>query len=232
MSVMKSIRDNLAPIHPQGYPFLAGFAVATLVLGWLWAPLFWIGLLACCWCAYFFRDPARVTPLGDDLVIAPADGRVSSVGPAVPPADLELGAAALPKISIFMSVFDCHVNRAPVEGRVRRVAYHPGAFLSADLDKASEANERNGLVIVNAAGQFGVVQIAGMVARRIVCFTQEGAHLAAGDRFGLIRFGSRVDVYLPDEARVTIGLRARAVAGETVIAEFGRGGPPRQHRLS
>jgi phosphatidylserine decarboxylase len=124
------------------------------------------------------------------------------------------------------------VNRAPVEGRVRRVAYHPGAFLSADLDKASEANERNGLVIENAAGPFGIVQIAGMVARRIVCFTQEGAHLAAGDRFGLIRFGSRVDVYLPDEARVIVGLRARAVAGETVIAEFGRSGPPRQHRLS
>ena len=106
-----------------------------------------------------------------------------------------------------MSVFDCHVNRAPVEGRVRRVAYHPGAFLSADLDKASEDNERNGVVIENAAGQFGVVQIAGLVARRIVCFTQEGAHLAAGDRFGLIRFGSRVDVYLPDEARVIVGLR-------------------------
>lgn len=232
MSVVDSIRRQLTPIHPQGYGFVAGFAVATLILFWIWAPLGWLALIATLWCAYFFRDPARVTPLGAELVVAPADGVVSFAGPAIPPPELGLGAKPLQRVSIFMSVFDCHVNRAPVDGRVRRVAYHPGAFLSADLDKASEANERNGLVIENAAGAFGVVQIAGMVARRIVCFTQEGAHLAAGDRFGLIRFGSRVDVYLPDEARVTVGLRARAVAGETVIAEFGRGGPPRQHRLS
>jgi phosphatidylserine decarboxylase len=232
MSVVDSIRRQLTPIHPQGYVFIAAFTAATLILGWIWTPLGWIGLIATLWCAYFFRDPARVTPLGAELVVAPADGIVCFAGPATPPPELGLGAKPLQRVSILMSVFDCHVNRAPVEGRVRRVAYHPGAFLSADLDKASEANERNGLVIENAAGPFGIVQIAGMVARRIVCFTQEGAHLAAGDRFGLIRFGSRVDVYLPDEARVIVGLRARAVAGETVIAEFGRSGPPRQHRLS
>jgi len=232
MSVVDSIRRQLTPIHPQGYVFVAAFAVATLILFWIWAPLGWIALVLTLWCAYFFRDPVRVTPLAAELVIAPADGIVSFAGPATPPPELGLGAKPLQRVSIFMSVFDCHVNRAPVEGRVRRVAYHAGAFLSADLDKASEANERNGVVIENAAGSFGVVQIAGMVARRIVCFTQEGAHLAAGDRFGLIRFGSRVDVYLPDEARVAIGLGARAVAGETVIAEFGRGGPPRQHRAS
>ncbi len=232
MSVADSIRRQLTPIHPQGYAFIAAFAAVTLILGWIWAPLGWIAFVATLWCAYFFRDPARVTPLGAELVVAPADGIVSFAGLATPPPELGLGAEPLQRVSIFMSVFDCHVNRAPVEGRVTRVAYHPGAFLSADLDKASEANERNGVVIENAAGRFGVVQIAGMVARRIVCFTQEGAHLAAGDRFGLIRFGSRVDVYLPGEARVTVGLRARAVAGETVIAEFGRGGPPRQHRLS
>jgi phosphatidylserine decarboxylase len=228
MSVVDSIRRQLTPIHPQGYVFIAAFAAATLILFWIWAPLGWIALVATLWCAYFFRDPVRVTPLGADLVVAPADGVVSFAGPATPPPELGLGAKPLQRVSIFMSVFDCHVNRAPV----RRVAYHPGAFLSADLDKASEANERNGLVIESAAGPFGVVQIAGMVARRIVCFTQEGAHLAAGDRFGLIRFGSRVDVYLPDEARIAIGLGARAVAGETVIAEFDRGGPPRQYRLS
>ena len=232
MSVVDSVRRQLTPIHPQGYVFIAAFAVATLILGWIWAPLGWLGLMATLWCVYFFRDPARVTPLGADLVVAPADGVVSFAAPAVPPPELGLGANPLQRVSIFMSVFDCHVNRAPVDGRVRRIAYHPGLFLSADLDKASEANERNGLVIEGAAGSFGVVQIAGLVARRIVCFTQEGARLSAGDRFGLIRFGSRVDVYLPDEARVTIGLGARAIAGETVIAEFGRGGPPRQYRLS
>ena len=232
MSVVDSIRRQLTPIHPQGYVFIAAFAAATLILGWIWTPLGWIALVATLWCVYFFRDPARVTPLGAELVVAPADGIVAFAGPATPPPELGLGAQPLQRVSIFMSVFDCHVNRAPVEGRVRRVAYHPGAFLSADLDKASEANERNGVVIENAAGPFGVVQIAGLVARRIVCFTQEGAHLSAGDRFGLIRFGSRVDVHLPDDARVVIGLNARAVAGETVIAEFGRGGPPRQFRQS
>jgi phosphatidylserine decarboxylase len=135
-------------------------------------------------------------------------------------------------VSIFMSVFDCHINRAPVEGRVTRIVYHSGQFLSADLDKASEANERNGLVIDGAAGAFGVVQIAGMIARRIVCFTHVGARLGAGDRLGLIRFGSRVDVYLPEGARILVGLHSRAVAGETVIAETGRDEGPRHFRLS
>ena len=218
MAVMKSIRDQLAPIHPEGYPFLGGFALATLVLWWLYAPLGWIVFVVTCWCAYFFRDPARVTPIRADLVVAPADGRVCFVGAAQPPPDLGLGAMPMTKVSIFMSVFDCHVNRAPVEGRVMRISYRPGLFLSADLDKASEDNERNGLVIDSPAGRFGVVQIAGLVARRIVCFTEEGARLGAGDRFGLIRFGSRVDVYLPDGAAVIIGLGSRCVAGETVIA--------------
>ena len=218
MAVMKSIRDQLAPIHPEGYPFLGGFALATLVLWWLYAPLGWIAFVATLWCAYFFRDPKRVTPIRADLVVAPADGRVCFVGAAPPPPDLGLGAMPMTKVSIFMSVFDCHVNRAPVEGRVVRISYRPGLFLSADLDKASEDNERNGLVIDAAAGRFGVVQIAGLVARRIVCFTKEGARLGAGDRFGLIRFGSRVDVYLPDGAGVVVGEGSRCVAGETVIA--------------
>jgi phosphatidylserine decarboxylase len=232
MSVIESVRRQLVPIHPQGYIFIAAFAVATLFLAWVWAPLGWLAFVATLWCVYFFRDPARVTPLAADLVIAPADGVISFAGLATPPPELGLGAAPLQRLSVFMSVFDCHVNRAPVEGRVRRVVYHPGAFLSADLDKASEANERNGVVIENAAGSFGVVQIAGLVARRIVCFTQEGAHLAAGDRFGLIRFGSRVDVYLPEGARIAVGVGARSVAGETVLAELGRAGPLRQFRLS
>ena len=228
MAVIKSIRDQLAPIHPQGYPFVAAFALATLILWWLFAPLGWIGLVATLWCVYFFRDPPRTTPIRADLVVAPADGRVCYVGRAVPPADLGLGGAPMTKISIFMSVFDCHVNRAPVEGRVARVAYRPGLFLSADLDKASEDNERNGLVIEAASGFFGVVQIAGLIARRIVCFTKEGARLGAGDRFGLIRFGSRVDVYMPERASVVVGLDSRCVAGETVI---GLTGPDEPQRL-
>jgi phosphatidylserine decarboxylase len=227
MSVMNSIRDQLAPIHPQGYPFVGAFVLATLFFWWLWAPLGWIAFVATLWCVYFFRDPARVTPIRADLIVAPADGRVSFVGRAVPPADLGLSAAPMTKISIFMSVFDCHVNRSPVEGRVVRVAYRAGLFLSADLDKASEDNERNGLVIDSGAGRLGVVQIAGLVARRIVCFTQEGGRLGAGDRFGLIRFGSRVDLYLPDRATVVIGLGSRCVAGETVVALSGPDEPQR-----
>ena len=147
MSVINSIRRNLAPIHPEGYIFVAGFFVATLILWWIWDPLGWLGLIATLWCAYFFRDPARVTPVGADLVIAPADGLVSFAGFAAPPPELGLGMAPLQRVSIFMSVFDCHVNRAPVEGRVERIVYHPGLFLNADLDKASEDNERNSIVI-------------------------------------------------------------------------------------
>ena len=219
MSVIDSIRRQLVPVHPQGYVFIAAFAVVALILFWLWAPLGWLGAAATLWCVYFFRDPARVTPLREGLVVSPADGLVSSVGRAAPPPELGLGDQPMQRVSIFMSVFDCHVNRAPVTGRVARIAYKPGLFLSADLDKASEDNERNGVVIESAAGTFGLVQIAGLIARRIVCFVGEGAKLSAGDRFGLIRFGSRVDVYLPEKARIIVGVRSRAIAGETVIAE-------------
>jgi len=232
MSVISSIRRSLAPIHPEGYKFVAAFAVAALILWWIWAPLGWLALLATIWCAYFFRDPARVTPQGADLVIAPADGLVSSAGFAAPPPELGLGMAPLQRVSIFMSVFDCHVNRAPVAGRVERIAYHPGLFLNADLDKASEDNERNSLVIGTPSGPFGVVQIAGLVARRIVCFTAEGSRLAAGERFGLIRFGSRVDVYLPAGAQILVGVNSRAVAGETVIAQMSARGSERPFQRS
>ena len=230
MSVIASIRQQMAPVHPEGYPFIAGFAVATLILFWLWQPLGWIALMATIWCVYFFRDPARVTPIDANLVIAPADGRISGVGAAVPPADLGLGYAPMLRISTFMSVFDCHVNRAPVDGRVKAVAYHPGAFLSADLDKASEENERNGIVLETPRGDVGCVQIAGMVARRIVCFTKPGAPLQAGDRFGLIRFGSRVDVYLPEGAHPLVAIGARAVGGETVLASYAGGATPQSRQ--
>jgi phosphatidylserine decarboxylase len=232
MSVLDSIRRQFAPIHPEGYIFIAAFFVATIALDWLWSPLGWIAAVLTIWCAYFFRDPQRVTPWREGLVIAPADGVVSFAAPAVPPPELGLGEQPLPRVSIFMSVFDCHVNRAPAPGRVTKIAYRPGLFLNADLDKASEDNERNGLVIDSPAGVFAVVQIAGLVARRIVCFVNEGATLSAGDRFGLIRFGSRVDVYLPDEARILVGVNSRAVAGETVIADMKPGEPLRAFRQS
>jgi phosphatidylserine decarboxylase len=220
MSVIDSVRRQFAPIHPEGYLFIGAFFVATIALDWLWSPLGWIAAVLTLWCAYFFRDPQRVTPLREGLVVSPADGVVSFAGFAAPPPELGLGDRPLQRVSIFMSVFDCHVNRAPVAGRVTKVAYKPGLFLNADLDKASEDNERNGLVIEGQSGMFGVVQIAGLVARRIVCFVNEGSSLGAGDRFGLIRFGSRVDVYLPDGAQILVGVNSRAVAGETVIADM------------
>ena len=226
MSVIDSIRSQLVPLHPEGYPFVGGFALVSLVLFWLWSPLGWLGTLATLWCAYFFRDPPRVTPVRDGIVVAPADGRVSQIVNAVPPAELELGSRPLPRVSIFMSVFDCHVNRSPVAGRVERIVYRPGKFISADLDKASEHNERNAFVIVTGSGQrLAAVQIAGLVARRIVCFAREGDSLGAGQRIGMIRFGSRVDLYLPEEARVLAGEGQIAIAGETLIADLAAAGP-------
>ena len=142
MSVLASIRSQLAPIHREGLPFIGTFALVSLFLFWLWSPLGWLGTMATLWCIYFFRDPERVTPVREGIVVSPADGRVSRITNAVPPKDLELGERPLPRVSIFMSVFDCHVNRSPVTGKIERIAYHPGAFLSADLDKASENNER------------------------------------------------------------------------------------------
>jgi phosphatidylserine decarboxylase len=220
MSVINSIRSQLAPIHPQGYPFIGGFALASLVLFWLWTPLGWIGTLATVWCAYFFRDPVRITPLREGLVVAPADGRVSRVVNAVPPLELGLSDRPLPRISIFMSVFDCHVNRSPVSGRIEKMVYRAGKFISADLDKASEDNERNAFVIATARARIGVVQIAGLVARRIVPFVQEGQAVAAGDRIGMIRFGSRLDVYLPEGARSLVAEGQTATAGETILADL------------
>ncbi|MBI1869277.1 MAG: phosphatidylserine decarboxylase [Methylocystis sp.] len=220
MSILDSVRRQLVPIHPEGYIFIAGFAIGAFVLHWISPTLGWIGFIATAWCAYFFRDPPRVTPLREGLVVAPADGVVCSVGFFLPPPELGLGAEPLQRVSVFMSVFDCHVNRAPITGRISKVAYKPGLFLNADLDKASDDNERNGVVIDAPAGRFGVVQIAGLVARRIVSFVQEGETIGVGDRFGLIRFGSRVDVYMPSKARPCVALGSRTIAGETVLADL------------
>ena len=218
---MTPISTVVKPVHPEGYRFIAAFAVATLVLFLLWEPLGWIGVGLTVWCCYFFRDPSRVTPTRAGLMVSPADGLVSAIAPAAPPAELGLGAEPLTRVSIFMNVFDCHVNRAPIAGRVARVAYHPGKFLNAALDKASEDNERNGVVLALDDGRsLGVVQIAGLVARRIVCFVAEGDRLRTGERFGLIRFGSRLDVYLPAGVAPLVAVGQAAVAGETVIADL------------
>ena len=220
MSILASVRKQIVPIHPEGYIFIAIFAVVSLLLHWLWAPLGWIGAILTVWCAYFFRDPVRVTPIREGLVVSPADGYVCSLGAFVPPPELGLGDQPMQRIAVFMSVFDCHVNRAPVAGRITRIAYKPGVFVNADLDKASEDNERNGVVIDTPEGRFGVVQIAGLIARRIVCFSHEQETIGAGERFGLIRFGSRVDVYMPEGAVPMVGLGSKAIAGETVLADL------------
>lgn len=227
MSLLDSVKRQLVPIHPEGLPFIGGFALVALILFWLWTPLGWLGVVATAWCAYFFRDPPRVTPQADGLVVSPADGRVSQIALAVPPAELQLGAAPRPRVSIFMSVFDVHVNRSPVAGHVERIAYRAGKFFNADLDKASEENERNGFVIRCTGGRIGVVQIAGLLARRIVTFVKEGEALTAGRRIGMIRFGSRVDVYLPESAVPLVAAGQTAVAGETVIADLSAEGPGR-----
>jgi phosphatidylserine decarboxylase len=231
MSVLTSIRSQLAPIHPQGYPFIGTFALVSLVLFWLWSPLGWISTILTAWCAYFFRDPVRVTPVREGIVVAPADGRVSLIAKAVPPKEMGLADKPLPRVSIFMSVFDCHVNRSPLAGKIERIIYHAGAFLSADLDKASESNERNSLLIASNGQRIGVVQIAGLVARRIVCFVREGSTVAAGERIGMIRFGSRVDVYLPAGARPLVAEGQTAIAGETVIADLAVGAAQRSSRV-
>ncbi|MEM7641369.1 MAG: phosphatidylserine decarboxylase [Pseudomonadota bacterium] len=216
----------IKPLHKEGPKFIAAFGVGTLLLFLLWEPLGVIGLALTIWCYYFFRDPVRVTPMDDALIVSPADGEVSLIEPAVPPSELGLGEAPLTRVSVFMSVFDCHVNRAPVAGEVTAIAYRPGKFLSAELDKASEENERNGLVFTMDDGvKIGCVQIAGLVARRILCEVSEGAVLERGERFGIIRFGSRLDVYLPEGTAPRVSIGQRMIAGETVLAQFGNDVP-------
>lgn len=219
---MNMLKIVAVPMHPEGRKFVAIFAAITLVLALIWEPLFWLGVGATVWCYYFFRDPVRVIPQGDDLVLSPADGVVSLIQTLVPPKELGLGEAEVTRVSVFMNVFNCHVNRAPVAGKVRSIAYHKGQFLNASFDKASELNERNSLTIETAGGaRIGVVQIAGLVARRIVCFVREGSALEAGHRFGLIRFGSRLDIYLPDGVAPLVCVGQTAVAGETILAQLG-----------
>ena len=222
MTIIDSIRSGLVPVHREGWRFVALFAAVTLLLYWfgLW-PLAAIGFVLAAWCAYFFRDPERLTPLSDTLIISPADGQISAIEKFVPPPELDLPRDVMIRISVFMNVFDVHINRAPAAAKIKKITYVPGLFLNADLDKASLDNERQAFTLEMSNGTaLGVVQIAGLVARRIVKFVSDGDALKAGQRFGLIRFGSRVDVFLPVGAAVLVGVGQRAVAGETVLADL------------
>jgi phosphatidylserine decarboxylase len=223
MSILHSLRKAflIAP-HPAGIPFIAGAAVVTLVLcagpGWLAA----LGLICTLFCLYFFRDPRRVVPQKPSLVLAPGDGVVSAIVPdSGLPAEIAEDGARYTRISIFLSVLDVHVNRIPVSGTVFRKIYNPGKFLNADLDKASEHNERCSLLIrTNEGLTVGLVQIAGLIARRIINEAEEGQNVTAGERFGIIRFGSRVDVYIPGDIAPLVCVGQRAIGGETVLADI------------
>lgn len=218
------LKTVLTPIHQEGLPFIAIALALSAILFWLWSPAGWVGLVVSAWCVYFFRDPARVTPVRPGLVVSAADGVIAALAEVPPPPELEMGAKPVWRISTFLNVFDVHISRAPVDGTVSKLAYTPGKFVNAALDKASEDNERMALRFDREQGpSVAVVLIAGLVARRIRCFTSEGADLARGQRFGLIRFGSRADVYLPEGVEPLVCVGQRVVGGETVLADEASG---------
>ncbi|UPY38645.1 phosphatidylserine decarboxylase [Sediminicoccus sp. KRV36] len=222
MSLANSLSLVLAPPHPAGRPFIyAGAGVALLGGLILGSWLFWIGAFFTAFCLYFFRDPKRVPPARHDLVLAPADGKVVLVGPAIPPAELDMGSEPRWRVAIFLSVLDVHVNRSPVQGRVTRISYRHGKFMDASMEKASEENERNALRFELPDGRdLACVQIAGLVARRILCSAHEGDRLMAGERFGIIRFGSRTDVYLPPGVKPLVLVGQTMIGGESILAEL------------
>lgn len=221
------VRETIPPMHPAGRPFVLGAALTTLVLRRRWRAAGVLGGLGTAWCAWFFREPRRFPPRRAEVALAPADGTVAHVAQAAPPPELGLGDQPMTRVSVFLTIFDVHVQRAPVNGEVTRIAYRPGRFLSADLDKASEDNERNAVVFREASGTEVVsVQIAGLLARRIVCTAAEGERVTAGATYGLIRFGSRVDLYVPSDSRVLVEPGQRTIGGETVLAELPRPSAP------
>jgi phosphatidylserine decarboxylase len=225
---LRPIRETLTPIHSDGWKFVAAFAALTIILFFLWAPLGWIGVIATLWCGYFFRDPRRVVPIRPGLIVSPADGRIVSIVPAAPPAELGLGDTPLTRIAIFLNIFDVHVNRIPIGGRITGLHYRKGLFLNASLDKASEENERMAIRLTTPEGSdIAFVQVAGLIARRIKCFLREGEEVGIGHRFGLIRFGSRVDIYLPQGWTPLVVAGQRVIGGETVLADARAQEPPR-----
>ena len=221
------LKDVLVPINRAGYPFIAIFAVVTALLFMWWDPAGLVGVVLTAWCVYFFRDPDRTTPDAENLVICPADGVVQSVVQAVPPPELELGTEPMTRVAVFMNVFNVHVNRVPMSGVITAKHYRPGKFFNASLDKASEFNERMSLKVKTEKGvEIAFVQIAGFVARRILCYVDVGRAVEAGERFGLIRFGSRVDIFLPNGVQPLVIEGQTTIAGETVIADIDRSGEP------
>ncbi len=219
--LLETIKSLCVPIHPAGWMFIAIFAVVSLVLAMIWVPFGWLGLITTAWCVYFFRNPERITPLREGLIVSPGDGIVQKICKCTPPAELELGDGERTRISIFLNVFNVHVNRIPMEGSISKMHYHAGKFFNAALDKASEENERQLIKITTPDGlTLGVVQIAGLVARRILCDLKEGQSVKTGERFGIIRFGSRVDVYLPENATPMVIEGQISVGGETVLADL------------
>ena len=221
------LKDVLVPINRAGYPFIAIFAVVTALLFMWWDPAGLVGVVLTAWCVYFFRDPDRTTPDAENLVICPADGVVQSVVQAVPPPELELGTEPMTRVAVFMNVFNVHVNRVPMSGVITAKHYRPGKFFNASLDKASEFNERMSLKVKTEKGvEIAFVQIAGLVARRILCYVDVGRAVEAGERFGLIRFGSRVDIFLPNGVQPLVIEGQTTIAGETVIADIDRRGEP------
>jgi phosphatidylserine decarboxylase len=222
------LNNVVVPIAREGWPFIAIFSLVSLVLYFVYAPLGWVGWVLTLWCIYFFRNPDRVTPEREGLLISPADGIVQMIAEVTPPKELDMGTEPVVRISVFMNVFDCHVNRIPCDGRIGRLVYVPGQFLNASFDKASEENERQMIRIDLDSGAFvGAVQIAGLVARRIICYLEDDQTVLAGERFGLIRFGSRVDVYLPPNTVSQVVIGQKCISGETVIADLKSDEPAR-----
>ncbi len=219
--LLQTIKSVMVPIHPAGWMFIAIFAIVSLILSMLSSFFIFIGLIATGWCIYFFRDPYRITPMREGLIISPADGMVQKISKCIPPAELDLGDNERTRVSIFLNVFNVHVNRIPIEGSITKLHYHEGAFFNAALDKASEENERQSVKITTPDDlTIGVVQIAGLVARRIICDLKEGQSVKTGEKFGIIRFGSRVDIYLPADVLPQVIEGQLAVGGETVIADL------------
>ena len=233
MNIIDSIKTSvITPIHPAGIPFIAIFFVFTIIIGWLWSPLFFVGLVLTLWCVYFFRNPERFTPVlsganKNNLVISPADGSVIEVSKITPDEELGLPDGNWTRVCVFMNVFDVHVNRSPMSGQITYKNYIPGAFFNASMDKASSDNERLILGMDTENGKkIAFVQIAGLVARRIICDVDIGSHLKSGDIFGIIRFGSRVDIYFPSEASTKVLVGQKMIAGETIIADFTKSSKP------
>ena len=233
MNILDSIKTSvLTPIHPAGIPFIALFLILTIIIGWIWSPLYYVGFTLTLWCIYFFRNPSRITPIlsgsnKNNLIISPADGTVIEISKITPAEDIGLPQGRWTRVCIFMNVFDVHVNRSPMLGQITYKKYIPGSFLNASLDKASDENER---LILNMDADNGnkiaFVQIAGLVARRIICDVDIGHSLKAGEVFGLIRFGSRVDIYFPSEVSVMVLKGQKMIAGETIIGDFSKNAKP------